>query len=67
MGVSILGILGFPFGSHMTKCHLDVDLVEKHKVYYMGEGGGFSQVRIMVSLVNQSCLWFVLTPKVLKL
>jgi hypothetical protein len=24
----------------------------KHKVYYKGEGGGFPQVRAMVSLVN---------------
>jgi len=37
-------ILGFPLGSPMTKCHLDVGLVERHKVYYKGEGGGFPQV-----------------------
>jgi hypothetical protein len=30
--------------SPRTKCHLDVSLVEKHKVYYKGEGGGFTQV-----------------------
>jgi hypothetical protein len=44
--VSTLGILGLPFGSPRTKCHLnlDVNLVEKHKVFYKGEGGGFPQV-----------------------
>ncbi len=25
-----------------TKCHLDVGFVERHIVYYKGEGGGFS-------------------------
>jgi hypothetical protein len=43
-------------GSPMTKCHLDVGLVVRHKVYYKGEGGGFPQVRAMVSLVNLSLL-----------
>jgi hypothetical protein len=43
-GISILAILGLPFGSPETKCHLDVGLVERHIVYYMGEGGGFPQV-----------------------
>jgi hypothetical protein len=36
---------GLPLGSPGTKCHLDVGLVERHKVYYNGEGGGFPQVR----------------------
>jgi hypothetical protein len=43
-GVSTLGILELPFGSPRTKCHLDVSLVERHKVDYKGEGGGFPQV-----------------------
>jgi hypothetical protein len=47
-----LGISGVPFGSLRTKCHLDVGLVERHKVYYKGEGGGFPQVQVMVSLVS---------------
>jgi len=38
----------------LTKCHLDVGLVERHRVYYKGEGGGFPQVRAMMSLVNPS-------------
>jgi hypothetical protein len=53
-GVPTLGILGFPNGSPETKCHLDVGLVERHKIYYKREGGGFPQVRGMVSLVNPS-------------
>ncbi len=36
----------------MTKCHLDVGFMERHKVYYNGEGGGFPQVWAMVSLVS---------------
>jgi hypothetical protein len=66
-GVPILVISGLPLGSPETKCHLDVGLVERHKVYYKGEGGGFPQVRVVVSLVSLSCLWFVLAPKVFQL
>jgi len=36
------------------KGHLDVGLVERHKVYYKGEGGGFSQVWAVVSLVSSN-------------
>jgi hypothetical protein len=50
-----------------TKCHLDVGLMERHKIYYKGEGGGFPQVRAMVNLVSLNCLWLVLVPKVLQL
>jgi hypothetical protein len=56
--------LGLGFRS---KCHLDVGLVEKHKVYYKGEGDGFPQVRAVVSFVSPNCQWFVLTSKVLQL
>jgi hypothetical protein len=49
-----LGISGLPFGSHGTKCHLDVDVMERHKIYYKGEGGGVPEVQAMVSLVNPS-------------
>ncbi len=38
------------------KCHLDVGFVERHKVYYKGEGGGFPQVRAVVNLVSSSLL-----------
>jgi hypothetical protein len=52
--VPTLGISGLSFRSLGTKCHLDVGLVERYKVYYKGEGGGFPQVRAVVSLVNPS-------------
>jgi hypothetical protein len=50
--IPTLGILGLPFVSLKTKCHLDVGLVERHRVYYKGEGDGFPQVRVMVNLVS---------------
>jgi hypothetical protein len=46
-GIPILGVLE-------KKCHLDVGLVEKHRVYYKGEGGDFPQVQAVVSLVSPS-------------
>jgi hypothetical protein len=54
MGVPTLKISRFPFGSLETKCHLDVGLVERHTIYYKGEGGGFPQVQAVVSLVSLS-------------
>jgi hypothetical protein len=33
-----------PLGSPGTKSHLDAGAVERHRKYYMGEGGGFPQV-----------------------
>jgi len=65
--VSTLVISGLPLGSPGTKCHLDVGLVEKHILYYKREGGGFPQVRAVVSLVSPSCPWLILAPKVLQL
>jgi hypothetical protein len=38
----------------MTKLHLGVGPMVRHRVYYKGEGGGFPQVRAMMSLVNPS-------------
>jgi len=61
--VPTLAIMGLPLGSLGTKTHLDVGLVERRKLYYKGEGGGFPQVQAVVSLVSPSCLWFVLAPK----
>jgi len=52
--VPTLAISGLPFGSPKTKCHLDVGFMERHIVYYKGEGGGFPQVRAVVSLVSPS-------------
>jgi hypothetical protein len=42
ISVILLGGLG-------TKNHSDVGATERHKVYYMGEGGGFPRVRAVVS------------------
>jgi hypothetical protein len=42
------------FGSPETKCHLDVGLMERHIVYYKGEGGGFPQVQAMASFMSLS-------------
>jgi hypothetical protein len=52
--VPTLGISKLPLGSCMTKCHLGAGPVARNKVYYKGEGGGFPQVRTVVSLVNPS-------------
>jgi hypothetical protein len=52
--VPTLAISGLPLGSPRTKCHLDVGLVERHRVYYKGEGGGFPQVQAVISLVSLS-------------
>jgi len=43
--VSILAISRPPFGSLRTKCHLDVGFMERHRVYYKGEGGSFPKFR----------------------
>jgi hypothetical protein len=66
-GVPTLGILRFPFGSPRTKCHLDVGLVERHKIYYKGEGGGFPQVQVVVNLVSPSLPVVHPSTKVLQL
>jgi len=49
------------------KSHLDVSSASSHRVYYKGEGGGFPQVRVVVSLVCPCCLWLILAPKVFQL
>jgi len=60
VGVPNLAISGLPLGNPGTKSHLNVGLMEKHKVYYKGEGGGFPQVRAVVNLVSPS-LFMVLS------
>ncbi len=54
VGVSTLGISGLPFESLGTKCHLDLSLVERHKVYYKGKVGGLPQIWAVVNLVSPS-------------
>jgi hypothetical protein len=67
VGVLVVRISGLPLGSPGTKSHLDVGPVERRRVYCKGEGGGFPQVRVVVSLVCPGCPWLVLAPKVLQL
>ncbi len=31
---------------------MDVGVTERHRIYYMGEGGGFPRVRAMVNQVS---------------
>jgi hypothetical protein len=45
-------ILGLHFGSPGKKCHSDASATERHREYYMGEGGGFPRVRAVVSQVS---------------
>jgi hypothetical protein len=52
--VPTLRISGLPFGNLGTECHLDVGLMERHTIYYKGEGGGFPQVLAMVSFMSPS-------------
>ncbi len=65
--IPIVRISGLALESPSTKSHLDVVPVERLRVYYKGEGGGFPQVQAVMNLVCPSCLWFILTPKVLQL
>jgi hypothetical protein len=51
-GVPTVGISGLPLENVGTKNHLDVALVERCKIYYKGEGGGFPQVWAVISLVS---------------
>jgi len=45
---------GFHFGSPNKMCHSDVASATSRREYYMGEGGDFSRVRAVVSLVCPS-------------
>jgi hypothetical protein len=51
-GNPTLVVSGLLLGSPGTKSHLGVGVAEKHREYYMGEGGGFPSVRAVVSFVN---------------
>jgi hypothetical protein len=51
-GPKVVGVPTLGISEVETKCHLDVGLVERYKVYYKGEGGGFPQVWAVVSLVS---------------
>jgi hypothetical protein len=52
---SLAGTLsGLHFGSPNKMCHSDVASVTSRREYYKGEGGGFPQVRAVVSIVCPS-------------
>jgi hypothetical protein len=67
VGIPIVGISRLPFGSCGTKWHLGADPVAMHKVYYKGEGGGFPQVRAVMSLGSLCLLVARLCTKVFQL
>jgi hypothetical protein len=67
VGIPAVAISRLALENLETKSHLDVALVKRHRVYYKGEGGGFPQVRAVVSLLCPSCPWLVLAPKVFQL
>jgi len=62
-GILVVGISKFPLGNLGTKCHLDVSFVERHIVYYKGEGDGFPQIWAVVSFMNSSLLMARLNTK----
>jgi len=57
LGVQTKTVSGLHFGSPGKKCHSDASGAEKHREYYLGEGGGFPRVQAMVmSQVNLGLL-----------
>ncbi len=52
LGVQTWTVSRLLLGSPETKSVSDVGATEKHRVYYMGEGGGFPRVRAVVSHVS---------------
>jgi hypothetical protein len=62
-GVQTGTISGLFLWSPGIKSHLDVGAVERHREYYMREGGGFLRVRAVVNQVSPCCPWLVLAPR----
>jgi hypothetical protein len=58
-----LAVLGLLLGSLGTKSHSDVGVAERHREYYMGEGGGFPQVWAVVSFMSPKSLVACLSTK----
>jgi hypothetical protein len=56
LGVQPETISELLLGSPGKKCHSDVTPMGSCKKYYMGEGGGFLRVRVVVSQVNPRSL-----------
>jgi hypothetical protein len=59
-------ISGLHFGSPGNLCHLDVGAAERHRVYYMGDGGGIPRVRAVVNLVVRSARGLSQHPRVFR-
>jgi hypothetical protein len=51
-GVQTEIVSRLPLGSPGIKSHLNVGAMERRREYYMGEGGGFLRVRVVVNFVN---------------
>jgi hypothetical protein len=49
-----MGLQSWDSRNFGTKCHLNVGLVERHKIHYKGKDGDYPQVRAMVSLMSLS-------------
>jgi len=64
LGVQTRTISGLFLGSPGNKRHLDANAAEQRRECYMGEGGGFPRVRVVVSQVSPCCPWLVPTPRV---
>jgi len=57
-------VSGLHFGSLGKKCHSDASATKRHRIYYMGEGGGFPQVQAVVSpKLPMACLSTKSVPK----
>jgi hypothetical protein len=52
VGVQTLVVSRLLLGSLGTKSHSGAGAKERHRKYYMGEGGGFPRVRAVVNLVS---------------
>jgi hypothetical protein len=65
--VPTLEISGLLLRSPKTKCHLDVGLMERHRIYYKGEVVASPKSEPWWILWVQVCSWLVLAPKVFKL
>ncbi len=64
-GVQTGTVSGLLLGSPGTKSHSNVGVAERHKEYYMGEGGGFLRIRAVVSLMSSESLMACSSTKVL--
>jgi hypothetical protein len=62
-----LGDFGTPTLESWHKKPFGCGPMERCRVYYKGEGGGFPQIWVVVSLMCSCCPWLILAPKVLQL